>query len=50
MHWIEIIIGLFVGGFLGIILMSALVIGGRENENMEKYFIPSTDKEIAESK
>jgi len=43
MHWIELIIGFFFGSFLGITIMAILVVAGRAEENMEKYFVSFTD-------
>jgi hypothetical protein len=38
MHWVEFIVGLLLGGFLGITIMAVLVASGREDEDMERYF------------
>jgi len=43
MHWVELIIGFFFGSFLGIIIMAILVVAGRAEENVEKYFISFTN-------
>ncbi len=43
MHWVELIIGFFFSSFLGIIIMAILVVAGRAEENMEKYFVLFTN-------
>jgi len=38
MCWIEFIAGLILGGVSGITIMALLIVSGRSEEDMEKYF------------
>lgn len=35
--WIGFIIGLFIGGFLGVLTMSLMIISKQSNEKMKEY-------------